>query len=106
MFQVFAHGHREETLFICRFDVSRQLVTGENLLFKAKASWLTCYKTCVPAFADLEILIPVESEPQRDNKWNPLFEKFRAECNPNQLATLGFLRTTLFPILIVKQRSH
>ena len=77
MFQVFAHGHREETLFVCIFDVSRKLVLDEVLSFKAKASWLTCYRTCVPAYADLEISIPVESEPQRDKKWNPLFEKFR-----------------------------
>lgn len=81
MFQVFAHGHRKETLFICSFDVSRELVVGETLSFKAKASWLTCFKTCVPAYDDLEISIPVESEPQLDNKWYTLFEKFRAE-NP------------------------
>ena len=64
-----------------RFDVSKELVVGETLSFKAKASWLTCFKTCVPAYDNLEISIPVESEPQRDNKWYTLFEKLRAE-NP------------------------
>ena len=41
MFKVFAHGHRDETLFICTFEVNRKLTVGEKLKFKAKSSWLS-----------------------------------------------------------------
>ena len=77
MFKVFAHGHRDETLFICTFDAKRNLKVGEILSFSAKASWLTCYKTCVPSFADLEISIPVNAESGIDSKWHSQFEEFR-----------------------------
>jgi len=36
MFKVFAHGHKDESLFIFRFDVKRKLQHGDELSFGAK----------------------------------------------------------------------
>ena len=79
MFKVFAHGHRDETLFICTFEVNRKLMVGEKLTFKAKSSWLACYTTCLPTYDKIEISVPVESSPQIDKKWHPYFRKFLEE---------------------------
>ena len=79
MFKVFAHGHRDETLFICTFEVNRKLILGEKLTFKAKSSWLACYTTCLPTYDEIEISVPVESSPQIDKKWHPYFRKFLEE---------------------------
>ena len=79
MFKVFAHGHRDETLFICTFEVNRKLMVGEKLTFKAKSSWLACYTTCLPTYDEIEISVPVESSPQIDKKWHPYFRKFLEE---------------------------
>ena len=70
MFKVFAHGHRDETLFLCTFDVDRKLTVGETLKFRAKSSWLACYTTCLPTYDEMEITVPVESNPEIDNKWH------------------------------------
>ena len=77
MFKVFAHGHRDETLFICTFEVNRKLSVGENLQFNAKSSWLACYTTCLPTYDELEISIPVELNPAIDSKWHLHFKRFR-----------------------------
>ena len=66
MFKVFAHGHRDETLFICTFDVDRKLT----------ASWLACY-TCL--YDEMEITVPVESNPEIDNKWHEHYKVFWEE---------------------------
>ena len=113
MFKVFAHGHRGESLFICTFDVKRELAEGEVLTFKAKSSWLACYNTCLPTFADLEIKVPVNYEVESDLRWNSLFNEFRkskpveppaewiAKCD-SKLSTSGNLDkefvTLRFPI--------
>lgn len=97
MFQVFAHGHRDETLFICTFKVDRILKEGEILTFAAKSSWLACYKTCLPSFLDLEISIPVQTQTGTDPKWKARFEEFRksqpvdppTEWSRNARATLS-----------------
>ena len=65
MFKVFAHGHRDETLFTCIFEVNRKLSEGEELKFKAKSSWLACYTTCLPTYDEMEISILVESDPDK-----------------------------------------
>jgi DsbC/DsbD-like thiol-disulfide interchange protein len=77
MFKVFAHGHKDETLFICTFNVKRELKVGEILTFSAKAAWLTCYKTCLPSYANLDISFPVKMENGVDTKWHSRFEEFR-----------------------------
>ena len=79
MFKVFAHGHRDETLFICTFGVDRKLTVGETLKFKAKTSWLACYTTCLPTYDEMEISVPVEKSPQMDSKWHPYFKEFSEE---------------------------
>ena len=79
MFKVFAHGHRDETLFICTFHVDRKLTVGETLKFRAKSSWLACYTTCLPTYDEMEITVPVESNPEIDNKWHEYFKVFWEE---------------------------
>ena len=79
MFKVFAHGHRDETLFMCTFGVDRKLTVGETLKFKAKTSWLACYTTCLPTYDEMEISVPVEKSPQIDSKWHPYFKEFSEE---------------------------
>ena len=77
MFKVFAHGHKNETLFLCTFDLKRKLKPGEELTFRAKASWLACFTTCLPTYDNLEITIPVEEKPEIDPRWHPIFKDFR-----------------------------
>ena len=79
MFKVFAHGHRDETLFTCIFEVNRKLTAGDELKFKAKSSWLACYTTCLPTYDEMEISILVESDPDIDEQWHSYFKEFRAE---------------------------
>lgn len=79
MFKVFAHGHRGETLFVCNFNVERDLHEGEELIFKAKSSWLVCYTTCLPTHANMQISIPVNSKTEIDSKWGQHFQKFWRE---------------------------
>jgi DsbC/DsbD-like thiol-disulfide interchange protein len=77
MFKVFAHGHKDESLFIFRFDVKRKLQHGDELSFGAKASWLACFTTCLPSYDNLEITIPVQKDAEIDNRWHPYFRDFR-----------------------------
>ncbi len=77
MFKVFAHGHKDESLFVCSFDLKRKLIPGEELTFRAKASWLACYTTCLPTYDSLEITIPVKEKPEIDNRWHSIFQDFR-----------------------------
>ena len=79
MFKVFAHGHKDETLFICTFDLKRKLNPGEELTFRGKASWLACFTTCLPTYESLEITIPVEKEPKIDDRWHSYFQDFLSE---------------------------
>ena len=79
MFKVFAHGHRGETLFVCNFNVERDLHEDEELIFKAKSSWLACYTTCLPTHANMQISIPVKSKTEIDTEWDQHFQKFWRE---------------------------
>ena len=79
MFKVFAHGHKDETLFICTFDLRRKLNPGEELTLRGKASWLACFTTCLPTYDNLEITIPVEKEPKIDDRWRSYFRDFLKE---------------------------
>lgn len=77
MSQVFAHGHKGESLFLCSFKIDRELIEGETLDFEANASWLACSKTCLPSFAKLKISLNVSEKPLVDSKWRPYFLNFR-----------------------------
>jgi DsbC/DsbD-like thiol-disulfide interchange protein len=79
MFKVFAHGHKDETLFICTFDLKRKLNPGDQLTFQGNASWLACYTTCLPTYDQLEITIPVENESKIDDRWHSYFQDFLKE---------------------------
>jgi DsbC/DsbD-like thiol-disulfide interchange protein len=79
MFKVFAHGNKEETLFICTFDLKKKLKPGDQLTFRGNASWLACYTTCLPTYDKLEITIAVEKEPRIDDRWHSYFQDFLKE---------------------------
>jgi len=88
MFKVFAHGHRGETLFVCNFNVERDLHEDEELIFKAKSSWLACYTTCLPTHANMQISIPVKSKTEIDTEWDQHFQKFWRE-HPQKRKPVG-----------------
>ena len=62
---------------------------GEELTFRGKASWLACFTTCLPTYDNLEITIPVEKEPEVDNRWSPYFQDFLKE-QPINCQRIGY----------------
>ena len=77
MGQIGAHGHQDETLFLTRISISESYRPAEQLSLKAKIAWLCCSKTCLPGFANLQLILPVGTEVTTDEKWSKAFVNFR-----------------------------
>ena len=76
MASIRANGNYGETLFITKIKVPENLELSDYT-FKAKASWLTCSRQCLPGFTDLEISIKVVDLIKKDKMWTERFEILR-----------------------------
>ena len=76
MASIRANGNYGETLFITKIKVPENLELSDYT-FKAKASWLTCSRQCLPGFTDLEISIKAVDLIKKDKMWSERFEELR-----------------------------
>ena len=79
MFKVFAHGHRGETLFVCTFNVERDLHEGEELIFKSEIFLVGLLHYLPTHHETWRYLFPVNSKTEIDSKWGQHFQKFWRE---------------------------
>ena len=66
------YGYEGEVLFPIDVDVPRQLAATE-VAVRARAEWLECKESCIPASADLVLTLPVASN-SGPSRWSQLFE--------------------------------
>lgn len=55
-----AHGYNGEICLLVEIDTPEK-IESELVKLKAKATWMCCGITCHPGFADLELILPVNS---------------------------------------------
>ena len=77
MGQIGAHGHHDETLFLCELTFSDSCKLDNGLIIEAKVAWLACSKTCLPGYANLSLTIPVGGQTKLDGRWKEKFDDFR-----------------------------
>ena len=76
MGQIGAHGHHDETLFLCELTFSDTCKLTNDLIIEAKVAWLACSKTCLPGYANLSLSIPVGKQTKLDDRWKKAFDGF------------------------------
>lgn len=73
-----SYGYEGEILLITEITPPADLATGAPVTLRAHAEWLMCREQCIPGEADLELTLPVSSEPPRpDSKTADLFARAR-----------------------------
>ena len=73
-----SYGYEGEVLLMVRIDPPEDLAPAESLVLRVRADWLACHEVCIPGGADLDLTLPVSSEPAPlDPEWTPLFESTR-----------------------------
>ncbi len=77
MGQIGAHGHHDETLFLCKLSFSDACKLTDGLTIEGKVAWLACSKTCLPGYANLSLTIPVGEQTKFDDRWKEAFDDFR-----------------------------
>lgn len=71
------NGYSDQVILFTNIVAPSSAVPGENLLIKAKVSWLNCSDSlCVPERADLEFSLPVDDTPRFSNK--AIFDEWRS----------------------------
>ena len=76
MGQIGAHGHHDETLFLCELTFHDTNKLTDDLIIEAKVAWLACSKTCLPGYANLSLTIPVGEQTKLDDRWKKAFDDF------------------------------
>ena len=61
------NGYEGEVFLFVELTAPATLKPGETVTLHAKADWLMCEDVCMPGGADLELTLPVGSEPKRAN---------------------------------------
>lgn len=77
MANIRANGNYGETLFLTKIIAPKDLIKGDTITLRAKASWLTCSRQCLPGYTDLSITLDVVDAYELDPEWYPKFEKVR-----------------------------
>jgi len=80
-------GYDGEVLFPVAVQVPESLRTGDTLRLAARAEWLECKESCLPAAAELTLELPVAGA-AGPSRWSPLFEAARARL-PSPLPAAG-----------------
>ena len=72
------YGYSEEVLLRVEITVPPGLTVGQNVTFKADATWLVCKDICIPEKGTLDLTLPVVDEPAQNDEWRNAFTGARA----------------------------
>jgi thiol:disulfide interchange protein len=75
-----SHGYEDEVLLLTRVVPAANLAAPGPVTLAAKVNWLECKEACLPGKADLDLTLPVSTEPPRPaERWAGLFAKARSQ---------------------------
>ncbi|MFC1660781.1 protein-disulfide reductase DsbD family protein [Gemmatimonadota bacterium] len=84
------YGYSDKVALLVEISPPEDLLPGTAARLSAAVDWLICHEICLPAYAELEIELPVaESGPQIDGSLANLFAEARARL-PRRLEEWGF----------------
>ena len=72
------YGYEGEVLFPVHVDVPARFTSPGAVMIRARADWLECKESCLPASADLELALPVAPS-GAPGPWSSLFDATRAK---------------------------
>ena len=73
------YGYENDVWLLTKITPPKNL-PQKPVTLRAKADWLICQDSCLPAKADLKLVLPVEnSAPSLDARWSAAFAKTRQE---------------------------
>lgn len=73
------YGYSDEVMLLVDMEASDQLEAGSTIRLAAVVDWLICYEVCLPAYAELELELPVAAgEPELDASVRDLFSQSRS----------------------------
>ncbi|MFM9884321.1 MAG: protein-disulfide reductase DsbD family protein [Burkholderiales bacterium] len=84
------YGFEGEVLFPVTIEVPAGLASGRAITLRARADWLECKESCLPATADLSLTLPVATHDRGTTVWTALFEATRPKLPvvlPNTVVT-------------------
>ena len=74
------YGYEKEVLHLVTITPPEGLSPGVRVLLSAHASWLMCEEVCIPARADLDLILPVEEDgPSWNEGRRPSFQESRRQ---------------------------
>ncbi len=73
------YGFEGEVLFPVTIEVPAGLDMGRAITLRARADWLECKESCLPATANLSLTLPVAASDSGSTLRTPLFEATRAK---------------------------
>jgi len=79
MFQITAQGYERDVLLQTQITPPSDLKPGQTISLNGKATWMCCGDTCHPGQMKLSLDLPTAIKATPDAKWQPLFEKERAD---------------------------
>jgi thiol:disulfide interchange protein DsbD len=81
------YGYAKHAVHLVNITAPKDLTAGTPIVLSAKASWLVCSDVCIPEEAELQLKLPVNTEPGAiDPAHAALFAAARSELPTAQLA--------------------
>jgi thiol:disulfide interchange protein DsbD len=81
------YGYAKHAVHLVNITAPKDLTAGTPIVLSAKASWLVCSDVCIPEEAELQLKLPVNTEPGAiDPADAALFAAARSELPTAQLA--------------------
>ena len=72
------YGYSDEVALLVEITPPADLDIGAMEKLSAHVDWLICERICLPAYADIEVAVPVSREdPEADSAWTELFRQTR-----------------------------
>jgi thiol:disulfide interchange protein DsbD len=72
------YGYSDEVALLVEITPPANLAIGATEELSARVDWLICERICLPAYADLEVTVPVaDQDPEADSAWRELFRRTR-----------------------------
>ena len=68
------YGYEGEVLFPLEVSVPDSIASSMPITIEARADWLECKESCLPASAKLELTLPISERAGPDSRWSALFE--------------------------------